>query len=301
MNASLNLHGVIVPLVTPFLASGALDERSFDALVEELLGCGVHGLVLNGTTGESSTVRWDEVERLARRLVARVDGRAPIVIGCGTSDTAESIAHAARARDLGADAALVVVPYYSRPAPAGVIAHFAAVARAGLPLVAYHIPYRTGLALDPATLSAILDLPGVIGIKESSGGLAHTAALVRRGDRAILCGDDALFLASLATGAQGGILASGNVCAAPLVAAYEAARAGRLNDARLAFSQVLPLIELLFAEPNPTALKWVLARRGLIATDQVRLPHVGISDALATRLADVTSTGAHEHRQADPR
>jgi 4-hydroxy-tetrahydrodipicolinate synthase len=208
----------------------------------------------------------------------------PVIIGCGTSDTAESVERTARARELGASHALIVVPYYSRPAPAGVLAHFAAIARVGLPLIAYNIPYRTGLALDQPTLKAILDVPGVAGIKESSGGLANTAALVRRGDRSILCGEDALFLAALATGADGGILASGNLCGRALVETYDAARAGRLDRARRAFDRVLPLIELLFAEPNPGPLKWALKRHGRIASDVVRLPLVGISQALANRL-----------------
>lgn len=284
MNAS-SLHGVIVPLVTPFTEGGAVDEASFDALAAALLDEGVHGLVLNGTTGESPTLRWPEVERLARRLVALAGGRVPVIVGCGTYDTAESIERTERARDLGASHALIVVPYYSRPAPAGVVAHFAAIARAGLPLVAYNIPYRTGLALDQATLNAILDIPGVVAIKESSGGLANTAALVRRGDRAILCGEEALFLAALVSGAAGGILAAGNLCGRALVETYTAARAGSLDRARRAFDEILPLLELLFAEPNPGPLKWALERRGLIASRAVRLPLVGISEALAARLA----------------
>jgi len=286
----LQLEGVLVPLITPFDDHGAVDERSFDGLVASLLDDGVSGLVLNGTTGESPTVRWTEVERLACRLVARAGGRVPIVIGTGTYDTAESIERTERARALGADLALVVVPYYSRPAPGGVVAHFEAVARVGLPLCAYNIPYRTGLTLDRDTLGAILDVPGVVAIKESSGGVANTAALARRGDRAILCGDDALFLASLASGAQGGILAAGNLCARELVATWRAARDGRLDVAARAFAAVLPLIELLFAEPNPAPLKWALRRRGLIASDRLRLPMVPISAALAARL-DTTLDG----------
>lgn len=284
MNA-LALHGVIVPLVTPFTPAGAVDLASFDALARSVMAAGVHGLVLNGTTGESPTMRREEVDVLTRRLVSLSDGKIPVLVGTGTYDTADSVSRTERARVAGASGALVVVPYYSRPAPAGVIAHFRAVAEVGLLVVAYNIPYRTGLVLDRATLASIVDIPGVVGIKESSGGLANSVALVERGSAtAVLCGEDLLFFASLCHGAPGGILASSNLLAPELVSIHRAVAEGDLSRARTELAWIAPIIELLYAEPNPSPLKWALWRRGTIAAPTVRLPLAPISEDLANRL-----------------
>jgi 4-hydroxy-tetrahydrodipicolinate synthase len=283
MNSS-NLCGVIVPLVTPFTAAGELDLRSWDRLTDSLIDAGVDGLVVGATTGESPTLKWPEVELLSTRLLSRAGQQIAILVGTGSASTAESIERTRRARALGAAGALVVVPYYSRPAPAGVLAHYRAIAGVGLPVVAYNIPYRTGLHLDRDTLGAILDIPGVAGIKESSGGIANTAALAGRSGTSWLCGDDALLLASLVHGAQGGILAAANLCPRELIAVYRAAQADRFAEARRLFLAISPLLELLYAEPNPSPLKWALQRRGLIDSATVRLPLAPISDVLAQRL-----------------
>ena len=279
-----NLSGVIVPLVTPFTPSGELDQRSFDRLADSLIEAGVDGLVVAATTGESPTLTWSEVEGLTTRLLAQVGGKIPILVGTGGANTAESVERTQRARALGADGALVVVPYYNRPAPAGVVAHYRAIAAVGLPIVAYNIPYRTGLNLDRETLLAILDVPEVVGLKESSGGIANTVALAGRPDRSLLCGDDALFLASLAHGAAGGILAAANLLPREFLAIQRAANADRFSEARRLFAQLAPLLELLYAEPNPSPLKWALEQRGLIASAAVRLPLAPISDRLAALL-----------------
>jgi 4-hydroxy-tetrahydrodipicolinate synthase len=283
-SASLDLRGVIVPLVTPFAEDGRIDEPSFVSLVEWLLAEGVHGFVLNGTTGESPTVRWPEVERLLRRLTATVRGRVPVLVGTGTYDTAESVERTTRAAELGADGAFAVVPYYSRPTPAGVIEHFRRIAAVGLPTVAYNIPYRTGLALDLPTLRAILSIAGVVGCKESSGGLANIAALAELRGPPLLCGEDALFLPALTVGARGGILAAANLAPRAFVAVHRGFEAGDANAARAAFTPLRALIEALFAESNPAPVKWALARRRVIASATLRLPLVPISPPLAERL-----------------
>jgi 4-hydroxy-tetrahydrodipicolinate synthase len=277
------LRGVFVPLITPFTDAGALDERSFVALVEWLLEEGVHGFVLNGTTGESPTVRWTEVEMLLRRLTATAAGKVPLLVGTGTYDTAESVERTERAAELGADGAFAVVPYYSRPAPAGVVEHFRRIAAVGLPTVAYHIPYRTGLALDLRTLRAILALPGVVGLKESSGGLSHVAALAEEAQ--VLCGEDALFLPALAVGGAGGIVASANVVPRAFVEVYRAFTSQQPVAARARFAEIRTLVDRLFAEPNPAPVKWLLSHRRRIASGAMRLPMVPISESLAAELA----------------
>jgi 4-hydroxy-tetrahydrodipicolinate synthase len=282
-----DLRGVIVALVTPFAPDGALDERSFVALVEWLLAEGVHGFVLNGTTGESPTVRWGEVERLLARLRVTVRGQVPVLVGTGTYDTAESVERTERAAALGADGAFAVVPYYSRPAPAGVLEHFRRIAAVGLPTVIYNIPYRTGLALDLATLRAALALPGVVGLKESSGGLANVTALAALAgqEAAVLCGEDALFLDALEAGGDGSIVAAANLLPGPLLRVHRAWTGDRPADARRMFAAIRPLLERLFAEPNPAPVKWALAHQGRIASPTLRLPMVPISAALADELA----------------
>jgi 4-hydroxy-tetrahydrodipicolinate synthase len=278
-----DLRGVFVPIVTPFTSNGQLDLPSFARLAGWLVDQGVHGLVLNGTTGESPTVHWPEVERLLPVLRDVVRGRVPVLVGTGTYDTAESVERTGRAQALGADGAFAVVPYYSRPAPAGVIEHFRRIAAVGLPTVAYNIPYRTGLTLDLATLRSLLELPGVIGMKESSGGTANIAALV--GSGALLCGEDLLFLDALAVGGAGGIVAAANLVPRAFVASYDAFMQGRPADAQAAFDRIRALVTELFAEPNPAPLKWALAQGGRIDNGALRLPMVPISAALAARLS----------------
>jgi 4-hydroxy-tetrahydrodipicolinate synthase len=284
--SSRDLRGVIVALVTPMTTTGAIDQASFISLVDWLLDERVDGFVLNGTTGESPTVRWPEVERLLAVLRERVRGRVPVLLGTGTYDTAESVERTERARALGADGALAVVPYYSRPTPAGVIEHFRRIAAVGLPTVAYHIPYRTGVTLDLPTLRALLAIPGVIGLKESSGGLANITALAAdgAGARALLCGEDALFAGALAAGAAGAILASANLVPGAFAEMHRASREGRPLAARATAARLRPLIEALFAESSPAPLKWALAQQGRIASASLRLPLVAISAALAERL-----------------
>jgi 4-hydroxy-tetrahydrodipicolinate synthase len=289
-----DLHSVIPALVTPFHPDGSLDLASFDALVDFVLAAGVSGLALNGTTGESPTVSWDEAEQLLTRLVERrrhSGPRVPIIVGTGTADTADSCRRTARALALGADAALVVTPYYSRPSATGVRAHFEAIAQVGLPVIGYHIPYRTGLALTADDLLSLLAIPGVIGLKESSGGVAMTLALTARTDRAILCGEDALLLPALAAGARGGLLASANLVPAELIELVNVYRKGHNERARALAHGLAPLLDLLYREPNPCPLKAALHARGVIASARVRLPLVPVSEGLQTALAKALESG----------
>ena len=278
-----HLQGVFVPIVTPFTATGQIDLASFARLARWLVDQGVHGLILNGTTGESPTVPWPEVEQLLAVLRDVVRGQIPVLVGSGTYDTAESVERTRRAQALGADAAFAVVPYYSRPAPAGVIEHFRRIAAVGLPTVAYNIPYRTGLTLDLPTLRNILALPGVIGMKESSGGTVNIAALAGQAG-ALMCGEDLLFLDALQVGATGGIVAAANLVPRAFVDTHAAFANGRPQEAAAIFDRVRPIVAALFAEPNPAPLKWALAQRGHIGDATLRLPQVPISEALAAQL-----------------
>jgi len=280
------LKGVIVPVIAPFTDGGKLDTDSFRRMTHRLLDRRVNGLVINGTTGESPTVRWEEVSRMTEiALEARGRERdVPILVGTGSNDTAQAVRLTRRSRSLGADGALVVTPYYNRPSVQGVLEHYRRVAEVGLPIVAYHIPYRTGVELNPDELAALLDIDGVVGIKESTGGIRNFIELGGRTDKALLCGDDLYFFAALCCGASGGMLASANVAAGRFVGVYDSLAGGRFEEAKASFAELVPLIRLLFAEPNPAPLKWLLAQTGQISSEEMRLPMTPISEGLRRRM-----------------
>jgi 4-hydroxy-tetrahydrodipicolinate synthase len=260
------LRGVHVPLVTPFTADGTVDVPSLERLAHHVLIQGAAGLVALGTTGEAPMLTEDERRTVvaACRRVSDEYG-TPLIVGAGTAGTEESARQAAD-RAEAADLLLVVVPYYLRPSDEGVVEHFAAVgAAAGVPLVVYHVPYRTGKALRVETLRTLLAAEHVAAIKYCAGGIdADTLTLLAHED-AVLAGDDAFLYPMLALGAAGGITASANV--AP--AAY-AALADK-PDPEL-HRALLPLALALFAEPSPTVIKAVLAELGLIEHARVRAP-----------------------------
>ncbi|MER7007081.1 dihydrodipicolinate synthase family protein [Dactylosporangium sp. NPDC000555] len=264
--------------MTPFDPSGAVDAAALRALGESVLAAGAAGLVALGTTGEPSTL--SAAERAEVVSACRSLG-APLLIGVGGNSTAACAAEVA-ALPPGV-AAMVVVPPYTRPGEAGVVAHFRAVAAASpVPVVVYHVPYRTGQLLSPPALLKISSIPGVVGMKLADGPvsgdtLAFLAAVPP--GFAVLGGDDAVISPLLALGASGGILASAHVETAAYVSLYEAWRTGDVAAARKLGSGLAALSAALFAEPNPAVVKAVLHAQGRIATPSVRLPLLPASDA----------------------
>ncbi|WP_027093908.1 4-hydroxy-tetrahydrodipicolinate synthase [Cohnella thermotolerans] len=285
MNAS-DLKGIIVPVVTPFRPDGELDLDSFRNYVDALLERDIQGIVVNGTTGESPTTSWEEVVLLAQVARERMKRRrrVPLIVGTGTNDTRYAARRTMLAGAAGADAALVVVPYYSRPSQEGIYEHFRAVSSVGVPVIVYEIPARTGVRLEVDTARSILALDGVIGMKDSSGGTELLKKLGPSPARPVLCGEDANFWAMLRAGAAGGILASANVRTSEFADVWRLRTEGRDAEAEKAFARLLPTIRLLFREPNPAPLKWLLARESLIASDTLRLPLVPITPALRADL-----------------
>lgn len=291
------LKGIIVPAVTPFRPDGELDLDSFARYIGGLLSQDIQGVVVNGTTGESPTTAWEEVVQLAR-TARRIGGsRVPLLVGTGTNDTRATVRRTELAGELGADAALVVVPYYSRPTQEGIYEHYRRAAEVGVPIVAYDIPARTGVRLEPETAKAILALDGVIGLKDSSGGTALVRELSEPAGKPVLCGEDALFFDMLQAGAAGGILASANVRTEAFAGVWRLHAAGRAAEAGERFARLLPLVRLLFREPNPAPLKRLLARQGLIASDALRLPLLPVSAALAKVLERVWDASEQEARE----
>ncbi|AIQ41996.1 4-hydroxy-tetrahydrodipicolinate synthase [Paenibacillus sp. FSL R7-0297] len=279
------IYGIYVPVVTPFHAAGEIDLESYQRYVNNIIKNSIHGLVVNGTTGESPTVNIQELQTLvdaSRELLK--SSPIPLVVGTGTNDTASTVARTELAANSGADAALVVVPYYSRPSQEGIIAHFRKAAEVGLPVIAYDIPGRAGVGMSVDTARTILEMNNVVGLKDCSGSPVLVSELSRHGSKPVLCGDDLNFFDMLGCGAAGGMLASANVYTASYLSIYEQYRAGQVDAAQAAFDQLVPLMKLLFKESNPAPIKWLLSARGEISSDTLRLPMTSISAALREEL-----------------
>ena len=285
---TLDLSGLAVALATPFTATGEVDLPAFRKLVRHVVAGGVDTLVPLGSTGEAATLLDAERDAIISACLEESSGR-PVVVGTGHNATRQAAALTKRAQGLGAQGALVVVPYYNKPTPDGLVAHYEAVAEAapGLPLIAYNVPGRTGLNLAPATLMRLWQNPQVVAVKESSGNLAQIAEIVRTlpDGKCLLSGDDNLALAALAVGATGLISVLGNVLPRETSAMVAAALQGRREEALRLHQQLLPLMDALFLESNPIPLKTALKLLGLCG-DGLRLPLVPASVATRTRMAE---------------
>ena len=298
------LRGAFTALVTPFTTDGAVDEAAFRRLVRWQVLAGIDGLVPCGTTGESPTLTPAEREWLIATTVEVAAERPSrdrirVIAGTGTNDTAATIAATRRAAELGADAALVVAPYYNRPDSRMLEHHFRAVADAGdLPIVVYNVPSRTGANVDAATFLRLAAHPRVIAVKEASGNLEQIARICRERPRdvAVLAGDDAWTLPMLAMGGDGVVSVASNEIPSELVALCAAARAGDWDGARRIHDRWLPLFLGNFqGAPNPVPVKAALALMGLLETDAVRGPLLPLEpDARAAVAALLRTLGLVE-------
>jgi 4-hydroxy-tetrahydrodipicolinate synthase len=278
-------HGSLTALITPF-QNGTLDDRAFAALVERQIGAGTHGLVAVGTTGESPTLSHAEHKRVIALCVEVAAGRVPVIAGAGSNATSEAIELVAHAKAVGADAALVVAPYYNKPSQEGLYQHYKALNDAvALPIVVYNIPGRSVVDIRPETMVRIARLPNIIGLKDSAGDPARTAlhlAMCPDGFQ-VLAGDDNLALGFAAYGAVGCISVVSNLAPGPCAAMQEALRDGDFAAARALNNRMLALQAALFAEPNPAPAKYGLSVLGLCAPD-VRLPLAPVSASVAERV-----------------
>lgn len=284
-----DLHGIYVPIITPFDEDDEVDAASFYNQAFQLFQDEIDGLVVNGTTGESPTITNEELGilfRAAQKAREAALVQVPLVIGTGTNDTLSSVKKTETAGKLGTDAALVVVPYYNRPSQQGIIEHFRRVASVGVPVILYEIPQRTGVTLELETVRTILEIDGVIGMKDSTSDTKLVAELTRVGSKPVLCGEDSLLFAALQSGAKGIMSASANVETERFVAFYRNYTAGECEQSKQLFDELLPLIRLLFQEPNPAPLKWLLEQRGVIHSGKLRLPLLSVSKNLQEKLAE---------------
>lgn len=281
----LRLHGSITALATPFDGAGRLDLDAWRRLLEGQLAGGTQALVVAGSTGEAAALEEDEFETLLRAAVKTVDGCIPVLAGTGQSSTAKTIARTRRARDCGADGALVVTPPYVRPPQAGLIAHFTAVAeQGGLPVVLYNVPTRTGCDLLPETVAVLAPHPRIVGLKEAVAAPARLAALrpLRGPTFALLSGDDPSFVETVLAGADGVISVASNVIPRGFRRLCDLARDGQAEAARRLDGRLCPLYRFLGIEPNPIPVKALLAELGI--GHGLRLPLLPLSAANAGEL-----------------
>lgn len=276
-------EGVSVAIATPF-RGGALDEPGLLRLLEHVLAQGVAGLVLTGSTGETPTLTLAERERIWEAGVRAAKGRAFVVAGTGTNATAESIELTRRAAEAGVDGCMIVAPYYNKPGPRGLVAHFRTVADASpVPLVLYNVPSRTGVNVLPAVVAEVASHPRIVAIKEASGSPDQATDLLNRTDLTVLSGDDSLTLPLAAAGAHGVVSVAGHLVGRELTSILELARSGKSREAAELHRRIFPLIQALFLETNPAPLKAALSRLGLIE-NELRLPLVPVGEETARRV-----------------
>ncbi len=268
------LKGSWVALVTPFKENLEIDFAAVEKLVDLHLRAGTDGLVICGTTGEAATLSFAEKTELMKQVRRFSRGKVPLMFGSGNNDTSSAADLTAKAQDLGADAVLVVTPYYNKPPQAGLVAHFNKVAAAtALPVVLYNVPGRTGCNMLPETVLTLAEIPNIVAVKEASGNLDQTMEIVRRapGGFALFSGEDGLNLPIMGCGGVGAISVTANVAPVMMKQFCDAALSGNWSKARELHYRLLDLHRNLFCETNPLPAKAALKRLGLI-DDQVRLP-----------------------------
>ncbi len=266
------LTGTFPALVTPF-NEGMLDLTALRGLIGHVLDGGVDGLLACGTTGEAPTLTVAEWESVVSTSVAKSRGK-PVIAGTGTNDTLEVIEKTRRAAELGAAAALVVSPYYNKPSPAGLVAHFTKVAdEGGLPVILYNVPSRTGSNMSLEVVEFLANHPQIIGIKDAAGSVDQFGELLRRcgSSFSVFTGDDSLALPLYALGGHGAITTVGNVAPGPMARLYHAFCEGRVEEARELHFQLVPLFQALFCEVNPCPAKFALHKMGFVR-NELRLP-----------------------------
>jgi len=273
------ISGSLVALVTPMDSRGGLDWQALERLIDFHLENGTDGIVAVGTSGESATLDMAEHKEAIRRVVQQVAGRIPVIAGTGANSTREAVELTEAARSVGADAALLVTPYYNKPTQEGLYLHHKYIAETvAIPQILYNVPGRTACDMLPETVERLADISNIVGIKEATGDLQRAAEVIERvADRmAVYSGDDATAAELILLGGKGNISVTANVapramhelCAAALRGDHDAARS--MNEA------LMPLHKTLFIESNPIPVKWALQEMGLIA-DGIRLPLTPLS------------------------
>jgi 4-hydroxy-tetrahydrodipicolinate synthase len=278
-----DFSGLWIPLVTPFHENGAIDHAALAALAKQLASTGISGFVVCGSTGEAAALDGDE-QLAALATVSKAAPALPRIMGISGYHLGKTLDWVRRLNDCELAGLLVPAPSYIRPSQAGLVAWFNAIAEASaVPLLVYDIPYRTGATIERDTLLALAAHPRIRAVKDCGGDMAKTRALIADGRLQVLAGEDAQLFGTLAEGGAGAIAASAHLQTARFVQVMQLLREGRLAEARAQWQPLLPLIETLFAEPNPGPLKAVLANEGWMQ-DELRAPMTRVGNELREQL-----------------
>ena len=282
----MQLNGVWLPIITPF-HDDKIDYTSYKRLIDHYTDTGISGIIPLGTTGEIPTLDDYEFEDMIDKTLEYNKGRLPIYVGIGGNYTAKVIKKLKIAQKYDIQGILSVCPYYNRPNQEGIYTHFKTIAaETDLDIILYNIPYRTGVNIENETVFQLAEIPNIVAIKDASGDMKQSMSLLMNPpkDFSILTGEDALFYVTLALGGHGGILASAHIDTAKFVEVYNRMQNKDQTGAFEIWKELYEFVPLLFKEPNPTPIKYILNQLGLINSPEVRLPLVQISDSLKEKL-----------------
>lgn len=285
----MNIAGVWLPVITPFL-NDEVDYDSYHKLIEYYIEKGITGIIANGTTGESPVLSGTEFEELAHKTVELVNHRIPVYYGLGGNCTKEVVHQLKIVEKANVDGILSVSPYYNRPDQRGIYEHFKKISEStSLPIILYNIPYRTGRNMENETTLRLAELKNIVGIKDSCGIANQSIDLLatKPDGFSVFTGEDIMFLTNLVHGGDGGILASAHVYTEKFLNIFRYMKGNNYKTALNEWTLLVRIIQLLFKEPNPAPLKYILQRQNLIRSGAVRLPLVGISEGLKKELDEI--------------
>ena len=283
------IRGSMVALATPMHPNGDLDWEALDRVVDIHLDNGTDSIVAVGTSGESATLDYDEHLEVVKRVVERVAGRIPVIAGTGANSTREAIEMTRGAKEAGADACLLVTPYYNKPTQEGLVLHYTAVAEAvDIPQILYNVPGRTACDMQSETVVRLSAVKNIVGIKEATGDIDRARFLVENtpDDFAIYSGDDGTAIELILAGGQGNISVTANIAPAQMSELCRLGLEGKADEARALQAKLMPLHSAMFTESNPIPVKWAMHELGWCDTG-IRLPLTPLSANLRASLVDV--------------
>lgn len=286
----ITLRGAFTAMITPMNDDSSVDYEGFRKHIKNQLEGGINGLVPLCTTSETPTLEEEEEEKMIEIIMSEVRAwekakgvKVPVIIGAGSNNTRDAVRYTERAKSAGADAALVVTPYYNKPSKEGIFRHFEAVSKVGVPIIVYNIQGRTGTNIPTDVLARIADLPNIAGVKEASGNISQMMDVIaqvkaKHPDFVVLSGDDGLTLPLMAAGGDGVISVVSNLAPSLVTQMVAESIKGDFEAARKIHYRLLPFFKAAFADGNPTSIKYAMNCRGLPA-GAVRLPLVEVTDA----------------------